>query len=112
MASVEKYKAIVIGSGQGGTPLSRSVGESGMAHGAGGAGARRRDVHQRRVHADEDDGRERARGVSGATRSGLRCPHGRGADRYEAGAEAETRHSEFVSRGTAEEESRGRRISI
>ena len=39
------------------------------------ARARRRHLHQRRLHADQDDGGERPRGVSRTARAGLRREH-------------------------------------
>src|ERR1700722_17518526 len=73
-----------------------------MAHCAGGARARGGDVHQRWVHADQDNGSEWARCVSGAARGGLWRENGCAAHRYEARAETEARHREFVSRWAAE----------
>ena len=61
MAPPKRYDAIVIGAGQAGGPLAAALARSGRRHGAHRARARRRHLHQRGLHADQDDGRERAR---------------------------------------------------
>ena len=60
--------------------------------GVGGAKPYRRNLHQRGLYAYEDDGGERTRGVSCASRQRLRCADRRHSHRYGAGATAEARH--------------------
>src|ERR1700740_3593655 len=58
------------------------------AYRVSGAGSRRRNMHKRRLHADQDDGGERGRGVSGAARRRLWSQDGAGERRSEAGTAA------------------------
>ncbi len=51
-----KYDAIIIGSGQAGNPLSDSLTDQGWTVALIETSPPGRDVHQHRLHADEDHG--------------------------------------------------------
>ncbi len=68
------------------------AGRCGTANGARRARARGRDVRERRVHADQDDDRQRAGGGARAARSGLRRPDGIDPRRHDACPAAHARH--------------------
>ena len=72
VTEVDRYDAIVIGSGQGGNPLAEALAGAGRRVAHDRAGARGRHLRERGLHADEDDGGERPDRVSRPPRVGLR----------------------------------------
>ena len=79
------YDAIVIGSGQAGPVPRRAAGRGRHADGAGRARAPRRHLRQRRLHPDQDAGRQRARRPRRAPRRRLRRRHRRPGQRRHEG---------------------------
>ena len=77
MSASEQYQAIVIGSGQGGTPLCMALARRRPSNGADRTRTCGRNLHQRRLHADENHGRKRPRRLPRAARRRLRRSHGK-----------------------------------
>ena len=69
---MEHYDAIVIGSGQAGTPLSIALGRGWTKNRLGRESACRRHLYQCGLHTDEDHGGQRANCLPGPARRRLR----------------------------------------
>ena len=59
MANSQHYDAVVIGAGQGGSPLAGALAGSRTQNGDDRTRARRRHLRQRGLHPHQDDGRQR-----------------------------------------------------
>ena len=95
------YDAIVIGSGQAGPSLAVRLAAGRHEDRAGRARAPRRHLRQRRLHPDQDAGRQRARRARRAARRRLRRDDRRAGQRRHEGGEGAQGRASSRSRSTA-----------
>ena len=94
------YDALVIGTGQAGPPLAKRLAGAGMKVADRRARRVRRHLHQHRLHADQDAGRQRLRRAHGAPRGGFRRGDpGRRHGGHAPGEGAQGRHRQRMDGG-------------